>query len=77
VIEGKRNCGRVTDREEEAWNVNREPMNKNRIRGAAERGEPAGSGKASVVKAKWRRCGGCAVKDRVLTWGDLASCLKG
>ena len=29
--EVKRNCGRVTDRGEEAWSVNREPMNKNRI----------------------------------------------
>ena len=25
----KRNCGRVTDRGEEAWSVNREPMDKN------------------------------------------------
>ena len=24
-----------------------------------------------------RKSGGCAVKDRVLTWGDLALCLKG
>jgi hypothetical protein len=37
--EMKRNCGRVTDRGEEAWSVNREPMNKNRIFGAAEQGE--------------------------------------
>ncbi|MEX1226268.1 MAG: hypothetical protein WD623_07180 [Marinobacter sp.] len=29
--EVKRNCGRATDRGEEAWSVNREPMNKNRI----------------------------------------------
>jgi len=31
VIEGKHNCGRVTDRGKEVWNVNREPMNKNWI----------------------------------------------
>jgi hypothetical protein len=39
--EVKRNGGRVTDRWEEAWIVNREPMNKNRIEGAAEQGERA------------------------------------
>ena len=36
--EVKRNCGRVTDRGEEAWSINREPMDKNRIEGAAEQG---------------------------------------
>ena len=54
-----------------------EPMNKNRIEGAAEQGERANGREALVIKAKWRRSGGCAVKDRVLTWGDLALCLKG
>jgi len=29
--EVKRNCVRVTERGEEAWSVNRVPMNKNRI----------------------------------------------
>jgi hypothetical protein len=47
-------------------------MNKNRIRGATEQGEQADRCKAFVVKAKSRRSGGCAAKDRVLTWGDLA-----
>jgi hypothetical protein len=56
---------------------NCEPMNKNRIEGAAKQGERAHNREALVVKAKWRRSGGCAVKERVLTWGDLASCLKG
>ena len=56
---------------------NCEPMNKNRIEGATDQGEQAVNCKAFVVKEKWRRFGGCAVKDRVLTWGDLASCLKG
>ena len=77
VSEVKRNCVRVTERGEEAWSVNREPMNKNRIEGAAEQGERAGNRKALVTKAKWRRCGGCAMKVCVLTWGDLALCLKG
>jgi hypothetical protein len=54
-----------------------EPMYKNRIEGAAEQGERARNCEALVVKAKWRKSGGCAVKECVLTWGDLASCLKG
>ena len=56
---------------------NCEPMNKNRIEGAAEQGEWARNRKALVVKAMWRKSGGCAGKGCVLTWGDLASCLKG
>jgi len=52
-------------------------MNKNRIEGAAEQGERARLREALVVKAKRRKSGGCAVKECVLTWGDLASRLKG
>jgi hypothetical protein len=39
VSKVKRNCVRVTERGKEAWSVNREPMNKNRIEGAAKQGE--------------------------------------
>ena len=39
--EVKRNCMRATECGEEAWNINCEPMNKNRIEGAAEQGECA------------------------------------
>ena len=56
----KRNCVRVTERGEEAWSVICEPMNKNRIEGAMEQGERAMNRKALVIKAKWRRSGGCA-----------------
>ena len=42
---------------------NCEPMNKNRIEGAAEQGERAKDRKALVIKAKWRRSGGCAAKE--------------
>ena len=77
VSEVKRNCVRVTERGEEAWSINREPMNKNRIEGAARQGERARNRKALVTKARWRRCGGCAMKVCVLTWGDPALCLKG
>ncbi len=72
----KRNCVRATDRGKEAWSVNREPMNKNRIRGVAKQGERAQNRKALVTKARRRRCGGCAMKVCVLTWGDLALWVK-
>ena len=49
-----------------------EPMDKNRIQGAAEQSERARNRKALVIKAKRRKSGGCAVKECVLTWGDLA-----
>lgn len=75
--EVKRNCVRATKRGKEAWNVNREPMNKNWIEGAAKQGEQACNHKALVTKAKWRRCSGCAMKEYVLIWGSLASHLKG
>jgi hypothetical protein len=67
---------RVTECGEEAWSVNREPMDKNCIEGDAEQGERASIRKALVTKAKRRRCGGCAMKVGVLTWGDLALRLK-
>ncbi|MFZ1901238.1 MAG: hypothetical protein WAU35_12170, partial [Azonexus sp.] len=75
--EAKRNCVRATERGEEVWSINCEPMDKNRIEGAAEQGKRASNREVLVIKAKWRKSGGCAVKECVLTWGDLASCLKG
>jgi len=53
------------------------PMNKNRIEGVAEQGERANGRKALVTKVRGRRSGGRAVKECVLTWGDLALRLKG
>ena len=55
----------------------REPMDKNRIRGTDKQGEQAVICEALVAKAKLCICGGCAEKDCVLTWGDLALCPKG
>jgi len=77
VSEAKRNCGRVTDRGEEAWSEEIGPMNKNRIPGADERGERANDREASMANARRRRSGGRVSKVDALTWGDLASCLKG
>ena len=50
--EVKRNCGRATDRGEEAWSVNRGPMDKNWIQGGADRGERATNREAPVVKGQ-------------------------
>jgi hypothetical protein len=77
VNEAKRNCGRVTDRGEEAWSEEVGPMNKNRIRGVVERCERANDREAPMAKVRRRRSGGRASKVDALTWGDLASCLKG
>jgi len=52
-------------------------MNKNLIQGAADQGERAKDRKALVIKGKRRKSGGRAVKECVLTWGDLALSLKG
>lgn len=52
-------------------------MNKNRIEGVARQGERANDREALVTKVCRRRSGGRAVKDRVLTRGDLSLCLKG
>jgi hypothetical protein len=55
----------------------RGPMDKNRIRGGADRGERASIREASVTNGKRRKSGGRAGKVCVLTRGDLASHLKG
>ena len=77
VSEVKRNCMRATECGKEARSINREPMNKNCIEGAVKQGKRAKNREALVTKAKRRRCGGCAMKECVLTWGDLALYLKG
>jgi hypothetical protein len=48
----KRNCVRVTEREEEAWSVNREPRYTNRIGGGAGQGEQASDCEALVAKGQ-------------------------
>lgn len=74
--EAKRNCGRATDRGEEAQSEGDGPMDKNRMRGVGEQGERAKDREALVAKARRRRSGGRAPKMDALTWGDLASRLK-
>ena len=72
--EAKRNCVRATERGKEAQSINREPMNKNRIEGAAEQGEGAIDHEALVIKAKRRRCGGCAMKECEPLPGEISPC---
>ena len=50
----------------------RESTNRNRIRGAADRGERATDREAPATKGKRRRSGDCAGKVIVLTRGGLA-----
>jgi hypothetical protein len=75
--QAKRNRVRVTERGEEAWS---EAVSRG-IRIAFE-AAPVRASRHETAKLLWpratrRKCGGCAVKDRVLTRGDLALCLKG
>jgi hypothetical protein len=77
VSEAKRNCGRATNRGEEARSEDVGLMNKKRIRGVDEQGERANDREALVAKARQRRSASRASKVDALTWGDLASCLKG
>ncbi len=77
MSEAKRNCGRVTDRGEEAWSEDVGLMNKKRIRGVDGQGERANDRKALVANVRRRRSDSRASKVDALTWGDLASRLKG
>jgi len=43
---------RVTECGKEAWRINREPMNKNRIEGAAKQGERARNREALVTQGE-------------------------
>jgi len=51
----------VTERGKEARSVNRESRYTKRIGGGAEQGEQAMNCEALVVKARRRKCDGCAV----------------
>ncbi len=52
-------------------------MNKKRIRGGDGQGKRTNDREALVAKVRRRRSDSRASKMDVLTWGDLASCLKG
>ena len=63
MSEVKRNCMRATECGKEAWSINHEPRNTNRIKGAADQGERARNREALVVKERRRKCGGCVMKE--------------
>jgi len=76
-IEASRNCGRVTDRGKEAGSETA-----GRCTRIGSEAKPSGASEQLVAKLRWsklrrRKSGGRAVKDSVLTWGELALCLKG
>lgn len=77
MSEAKRNCGRATDRGEEAPSEHVGLMNKNRMRGGAAQGERPNDREALMAKLQRRKSGSRAWKADALTWGDLASRLKG
>jgi len=77
LIEANCNCGRATDRGEEAGSETAGRWTRTRYEAA-----PSGASEQTIAKLRWsrlrrRRSGGRAGKGRVLTWGDLASGLKG
>lgn len=49
------------------------PMNKNPAEGVADQGERASNREALVIDGKRRKSGGGALKECVLTWGDVVS----
>lgn len=75
--EAKRNCGRATNRGEEAWSEDVGLMNKKRIRGSDDRGERANDREALLANGRRCRSDSRASKVDALTWGDLALRLKG
>lgn len=74
---GNRKAQAVRPRLKEAGNGNRGSTNRNRVRGAASQGERANLREALATKGGRRKPGDRAVKVTTLTWGDLASRLKG
>ncbi len=80
----KRNCTRASEAQlhggDRVWGGSAEyscgPMNKNWIEGLAEQGEWANGHEALLTKGWWRRSGGRAATECVLTRGDLALRLK-
>lgn len=75
--EAKRNCTRVTECGEEAWSKTASRWTRTGYEGGSGQGERANDRKALVANVLKRKFGDCAVKDRVLTWGDPTLRLKG
>ena len=77
AIEAKRNCVRVTERGEAAWSETASRRTGSGYEAQACWGERARKREAPIIKGTWSRSDDCAGKVKALTWGDLASGLKG
>jgi hypothetical protein len=56
----------------QAWNINCEPMNINRILVIAEQGDWARNQEVLMTKARWCMSGGCAVKQCDSCFGEIS-----
>ena len=75
--EAKRNCMRATECGKETWSETASRWTRTGYEAVPSRASGQHSAKLLWSRLRQRKSGGCAVKDRVLTWGDLASRLKG
>ena len=75
--EAKRNCARATERGKEARSETASRGTRTGSEAKPSRASGQRTAKLSWSRLRRRKSGGCAGKDRVLTWGDLALCLKG
>ena len=75
--EAKRNCMRVTECGEEAWSETASRWTRTGYEAVPSRASGQWTAKLSWSRLRRRKSGGCAGKDRVLTWGDLALWSKG
>jgi hypothetical protein len=68
---------RVTECGKEAWSETASRWTRTGYEAMPSRASGQHSAKLLWSRLRRRKSGGCAGKDRVLTWGDLASWLKG
>src|SRR6185369_10233435 len=77
LIEANRNCVRATERGKEAGSETAGRCTRIGSEAASSGTSGQQTAKSRLPKLRRRKSVGRAVKDSVLTWGDLASCLKG
>ena len=75
--EAKCNCVRATERGKEARSETASRGTRTGYKAMPSRASGHDSAKPSWSRLRRRKSGGCAGKDRALTWGDLALRLKG
>jgi hypothetical protein len=75
--EAKCNCVRATERGKEARSETANRWTRTGYKAMPSRASGHDSAKLSWSRLRRRKSGGCAGKDRALTWGDLVLRLKG